>query len=67
MDAEITSLEERLTSLLAEYRGLHMENRELTTRVATLQADNSRLEEKLDAVSVRVENLLKRLPPEDSQ
>ncbi|PAS98709.1 MAG: hypothetical protein CGU28_00745 [Candidatus Dactylopiibacterium carminicum] len=67
MDAEITSLEERLTSLLAEYRGLHMENRELTTRVATLQADNSRLAEKLDAVSVRVENLLKRLPPEDSQ
>lgn len=66
MDAELTSLESRLNSLLAEYRGLHLENRELTTRVATLQAENRRLNEKLTVVTERVEGLLARLPQGDA-
>ncbi|MEN3110573.1 cell division protein ZapB [Uliginosibacterium paludis] len=65
MDAELTSLESRLNALLAEYKGLHLENRELTTRVATLQADNRRLTEKLAVVTERVEGLLARLPQGD--
>jgi regulator of replication initiation timing len=67
MDAEITSLEERLSRLLAEYSGLHMENRELTTRVATLQAENKRLVSTLSEVTTRVESLLKRLPAEEAK
>lgn len=67
MDSELTGLETRLAALLAEYKGLHLENRELTTRVATLQADNKRMAEKLELVTERVEALLARLPAEDEQ
>lgn len=66
MDAELNSLETRLADLLAEYKGLHLENRELTTRVATLQADNKRMADKLVLVTERVEGLLARLPEEDA-
>lgn len=62
MDAELTSLETRIATLLAEYKGLHLENRELTTRVATLQSENKRLTDKLAVVTERVERLLARLP-----
>ncbi|MDQ7989927.1 MAG: hypothetical protein REI09_09885 [Candidatus Dactylopiibacterium sp.] len=66
MDAELTLLENRLAALLTEYRGLHLENRELTTRVATLQAENARMTEKLGVVTARVEALLARLPEGDA-
>lgn len=66
MDAELTRLEGRLAALLAEHQGLHLENRELTTRVAVLQAENRRLTEKLAVVTERVEGLLGRLPKEDA-
>lgn len=65
MDTELTRLEARLTGLLNEYKGLHLENRELTTRVATLQAENRRLTEKLVVVTERVEKLLASLPQGD--
>jgi regulator of replication initiation timing len=67
MDAELTGLESRLAVLLSEYKGLHLENRELTTRVASLQADNLRLNEKLTLVTTRVESLLARLPTEGEE
>ncbi len=65
MDAELTNLESRLASLLEAYQGLRSENRELTTRVATLQVENHRLAEKVSLVTDRVERLLARLPVED--
>lgn len=67
MDAELTALESRITELLAQNKGLNLENRELTTRVASLQAENSRQGEKLVQVTARVEALLARMPVEDGQ
>jgi regulator of replication initiation timing len=65
MDAEITNLENRLGALLEAFQVLRAENRQLTTRVATLQTENRQLNDKVRVVTERVERLLAQLPAED--
>lgn len=65
MDAELTNLENRLGALLDAFQVLRAENRELTTRVATLQTENRQLTDKVRMVTERVERLLVQLPVED--
>lgn len=65
MDAEITNLETRLGALLEAFQVLRAENRELITRVATLQTENRLLTDKVRVVTERVERLLAQLPAED--
>jgi chromosome segregation ATPase len=65
MDAEITNLENRLGALLEAFQALRAENRQLTTRVATLQTENRQLNDKVRVVTERVERLLAQLPAED--
>ncbi|HSD37922.1 MAG TPA: cell division protein ZapB [Rhodocyclaceae bacterium] len=62
MDKEISQLEERATRLLGEYQALRDENRALHTRLDALEADNTRLRDKLAQCIARVEALIARLP-----
>lgn len=65
MNNELSSLENRLTELIDAYQSLRMENRELTSKVLQLQADNERSAEKLDRAKKQIESILARLPTEE--
>jgi len=65
MDEELTNLETRLAALLEAHQSLRIENRELTSLVASLQLENRRLSEKVTMVTERVEKILAQLPLEE--
>ncbi len=62
MDAELSSLEERLAQLVQRLRVLQEENRELRQGLATRTDENVRIGEKLQAAKTRIEALLKLIP-----
>jgi len=62
MDAELTSLEERLAQLVQRLRVLREENRELRQQLASKTDENVRIGEKLQAARTRIEALLKQIP-----
>lgn len=62
MEKEISQLEERAAQLLGEYQALREENRNLHARLDAVEADNTRLRDKLTQCIARVEALLARLP-----
>lgn len=66
MDAELSTLENRLAELIDAYQSLRMENRELSSKVASLQAENVRFAQKLEHAKTQVEQILARLPTEES-
>ena len=59
---DLTSLETKLDQLLTVHTTLRTENRDLRVRVANLEADKRRLEDKVQAASSRLEALLAKLP-----
>jgi uncharacterized protein (TIGR02449 family) len=65
MEADLHSLEERVTLLAKQYKQLRDENIELRQSVLTLQTDNKRLQDKLDGARQRVDALIGQLPEED--
>jgi len=62
MDAELSSLEERLAQLVQRLHVLQEENRELRQQLAARTDENARIGEKLQAARTRVEALLKLIP-----
>ena len=66
MDAELSTLEEKLTQLLQRLKVLREENRDLRQQVAARADENSRLGEKLGAAKSRIEALLKQIPETES-
>jgi cell division protein ZapB len=62
MDAELSSLEERLGQLVQRLRALREENRDLRQQLATKTDENARIAEKLQAAKTRIEALLKQIP-----
>ena len=62
MDAELSSLEERLAHLVQRLRVLHEENRDLRQQLATRTDESARIGEKLQAAKTRIEALLKQIP-----
>ena len=62
MDAELTSLEERLAQLVQRLRVLREENREIRQQLASKTDENVRIGEKLQAARTRIEALLKQIP-----
>ena len=66
MDAELTALEVRI-KLFADFCvRLRDENQALRTRLAGLEGDNRRLSEKVDSARLRLEDLVKRIPEENT-
>jgi uncharacterized protein (TIGR02449 family) len=66
MDQEISALEERLTLVLARFKALREENRDLRQQLATRTDENARNAEKLAAARSRIEALLKQIPETES-
>ena len=66
MDAEFSSLEEKLDQLVQRLNALRAENRELRQQLAAKTDENARLGEKLIAAKTRIEALLKQFPETES-
>lgn len=62
MDSELSALEERIGQFIALCQSLRAENKELRTRVAGLEIERNRLNEKIDAACERLEGLMEKLP-----
>jgi cell division protein ZapB len=66
MDAEFSSLEEKLDQLVQRLNALRVENRDLRQQLAARTDENVRLGEKLSAAKTRIEALLKQIPETES-
>jgi cell division protein ZapB len=66
MDAEFSSLEEKLDQLVERLDALRAENRELRQQLAARTDETARLGEKLAAAKTRIEALLKQIPETES-
>ncbi|MCB1961055.1 MAG: hypothetical protein KDE68_11135 [Rhodocyclaceae bacterium] len=62
MDDDIDYLEEQINELVRLFEAHKRENRELKSRVAALQADNTRLAGKLASAIRSVDAVLESLP-----
>jgi uncharacterized protein (TIGR02449 family) len=64
---DLTSFETKLDQVLAAHQAMRAENQGLRIRVATLETEKRRLEEKIDAAASRLEALLAKLPEPASE
>lgn len=64
MDSELLDLEERIEHFIALCQNLRAENQELRTRVAGLEAERKRLNDKIDAACARLASLMEGIPTE---
>lgn len=62
MDRELFALEERIEQFITLCQNLRAENQELRTRVAGLEVERSRLNEKIETACTRLESLMERIP-----
>ncbi len=62
MDRELFALEERIEQFIALCQNLRTENQELRTRVAGLEVERNRLNDKIEAACVRLEALVEQVP-----
>ena len=62
MDRELFALEERIEQCISLCQNLRTENQELRTRVAGLEVERSRLNEKIDTACGRLESIMERMP-----
>lgn len=62
MDRDLFALEERIEQFITLCQNLRIENQELRTRVAGLEVERSRLNEKIETACTRLESLMERIP-----
>lgn len=62
MNDDLASLEQKLDQFLLSFQQVRAENQELRTRVASLEGENRRLRDKIDAAAARIETLMEGLP-----
>ena len=62
MDRELSALEERIGQFITLCQNLRSENQELRTRVAGLEAERKRLNDKIEQACARLEALMQRVP-----
>lgn len=64
MDADLNSLEDKLSQLVALCHTLHAQNSALRQELAQAQNDARQLRENIAVVSTRLEAVIERLPEE---
>lgn len=62
MDSELQTLEDRIRQTADVAKRMRAENIDLRQRIAVLENDNKRLNEKVEVAAARLETLLKKLP-----
>jgi len=66
MEAELKSLEQKLTQFVELCQRLRMDNQELRQQLASVLSENKQLAEKIGTASDRLESLLLQLPEDDA-
>ena len=66
MDAELNSLEQKISQVAEYCQRLRADNHHLRQQLAAVLNENQRLEQKIDSATSRLENLLNQLPEEDA-
>ena len=62
MEAELTALDDKISQLVLLTQKLRKDNSQLRQHLASLQSENKRLSEKVDAAKSRLESLLAQIP-----
>jgi cell division protein ZapB len=62
MEAELTALDDKISQLVLLTQKLRKDNSQLRQQLASLQSENKRLSEKMDAAKNRLEGLLAQIP-----
>lgn len=62
MDRDLFALEERIEQFIALCQNLRSENQDLRTRVANLEVERNRLNEKIETACSRLESLVEQIP-----
>lgn len=62
MDAELKSLEKKISLLLSQYQEICRENNKLRKELADTHAQNEKLSEKIHIAAGRLETLLLNMP-----
>jgi len=65
MEAELNSLDEKLSQLVQLCHRLRTDNHELRQQLAAAQNESKRLRDKIESARERLENLLNRLPEDE--
>jgi len=65
MDAELTSLEDKINQFIALCRRLRTDNHQLRQQLASAQNENKQLAEKIGAAKTRLETMLSHIPEEE--
>ncbi len=64
MDADLATLEQKLTSLISHTRALRAANESLRRELAAAQASNRELAARMQAATSRLDALIARIPAE---
>lgn len=65
MDAELKSLEAKISQFVEHCQRLRADNQQLRQQLASALNQSQRLEEKITIATARLENLLGQIPAED--
>ena len=66
MDADLKSLEQKLSQFVELCQRLRGDNQQLRQQLASAMNDNKQLSEKIGTATNRLENLLNQIPEEDA-
>jgi cell division protein ZapB len=62
MEAELTVLDDKISQLVQLMQKLRKDNSQLRQNLASVQSENKRLSEKMNAAKARLEALLTQIP-----
>ena len=66
MDAELKSLEDKITQFVTLCQRLRADNQQLRQQLASAQNENKQLSDKIGAAKTRLETLLSHIPEEQT-
>lgn len=66
MEADLRTLEQKLTQFVELCQRLRMDNQQLRQQLASAMSDNQQLTEKIGTATNRLENLLNQIPEEEA-
>ncbi|MEK6591658.1 MAG: hypothetical protein AABZ67_01120 [Pseudomonadota bacterium] len=66
MEAELKSLEQKISQFIELCQRLRVDNQQLRQQLASALNENRQLEEKISNATSRLENLLNQIPEDDA-
>jgi cell division protein ZapB len=66
MDADLRSLEQKLSQFVELCQRLRVDNQQLRQQLASAMNDNKQLSEKIGTATNRLENLLNQIPEDEA-